>query len=134
MLLLALLLASASPTVTAEPAFLSIDRLGHAYRVSLFPDGHIERFIDSRPVLGPAPHVDPSLIKKLQALFTDLDLRPSKSRDAMCDSAAPTAPAVKIEYRAREVPGLSCPSSPLTRALAHDAAELLESAFETGAV
>jgi hypothetical protein len=133
MLLLALLLASASPVVTPGPALLSVERVGHAYGVSVFADGHLERFIDSQPVLGPAPHVDPALIQKLQALFKDLDHPPGNARHVMCDSAGPNAPAVKIEYRGRQIPGLSCPNSALTRALAQDAAEVLDSAFDLSA-
>lgn len=134
MLLIAFLVAVSGPVAaTTPPAVLTLQRLGHDYAVNLFVDGHLERFIDEKPVLGPKPHVDPTLIRNLQARFKDLDNPRRGMRDSMCDSVKPDE-VVRIEYRGRTISGLACPNSALTRALAHDAAEVLDSAFDLGSV
>jgi len=134
LVLAALLLAITEPAAAAPPpAVLTIQRLGHDYGVNVFADGHLERFIDEKRVLGPNAHVDPKLIRRLQALFKDLEHPKGSVRDSMCDSVKPSA-VVRIEYRGRRISGLACPNSALTRALAHDAAEVLDSAFDLGSV
>jgi hypothetical protein len=133
MLLLAVLLALAAGGPTPEPpAVFSVQRLGHDYDLSIYPDGHLERAIDKKPVLGPLPHIDPQLIKKLLREVVAANRRGPRPGCTPESSSIGPLPVWSASYRGRILEWSECGKR--DQGMMGDAAEALDRAFELSAV
>ena len=136
MLLFALLLASLALAPGAQtkeaPAVVSVQRVGHEYGLNVYPDGHLERFIDKQPVLGPVPHVDPALLKKLFREVQTANRRGPRPGCTLERYVVGAPPIWSASYRGRILEWSQCGKK--DQGMMGDAAQILDIAFEQGAV
>lgn len=133
MLVLAILLAlGAGGPAAVSPAVFSVQRVGHDYDLSIYPDGHLERSIDKKPVLGPMPHIDPQLIKKLLREVLVADRRGPRAGCTLESTSTGQPTMWSASYRGRILEWSECGKD--DRGMMGDAAEALDRAFELSAV